>query len=1488
MSIKTKLTWLITTAAILGSTLSTFTPASAIDSNPNVAALSTNCAVLTNGYLDCWDGKVKPLTGPVSRVGTVPLVGRVTKIAGDCYLFDTGAVGCGPDGTLVDGLTATSISAGLFGYCAVTTSATITCWDYDTNNSARVTDVGKAGLSSVSDVAGDATNGCALLDYRTVNCWGGFLGNGEVSGLPDLVISRISVGGYSACVILIDSELWCWGENSSGQLGRPATGGAGQNYVYSAPQQVDGIFATSISIGADSSNVIGEDWNIATTTCIVDPWSHTYCWGSKAYLRNVGVDATDSPVPELTPITVDLSAGYSDAISTDGKSICAVSNDGSLYCWGEYNWSDTPLVVSTVANLPNPPLPPSLVTGGSGFTSASLTWSPTNTLGISSPTAYLGTAKFNGTEVAITRISGGGNNTLCGLLSNRMVACWGNNQNYYGNGGTFYGAPSTVMSAVPVIVNGLTNVKQLEIGDSFGCALLMDATVKCFGLNDFGELGTGTAVATAHVYPPTTVPGLTNVASISTDGGMSACAVLTNGNVLCWGRTALGNYRVPTQVPGVAGAKNVSQGAAFACALITDGTVSCWGHNTGSGIDWRGNGALGDGSLSDSLTGPTTVVGLNDAIALTASAGSACAIEIDGTILCWGGNQNGELGNGTTDDSSTPQPVLGIAKAVKIFGVGYGYCALDVAATPWCWGATSGGASPLAESDLAGSIDIGGSINTICNDKVCLGSNNLGELGSGNFDFSNGGSAAITTEIDVMCYTTDTTCTFANPPGATSVELGVQALNRDWASRSSDTYMYDLTGKTTPVTDLTTTQLSATVGDTVTLAATSTDATATPIFVTNSPGCTISGSTLTAASPVYCDVTAVTTDAVSGASLKKISKSSAPNIKSISTTLRMIFKRQSQASLNIANAQTNLTTGSVALTTAGGNGTGKTTFYNESASCKIAGSTLFATSAGTCILVAKKNSDATFDSAVSASKSFTFSGLAAQAALTLPTTQPTASSYTLSTNGGTGSGGVLYTTQSTGCTITAAVLSVSSQRACVVTAIKAGDTTHYAQASLPVVYKFPALASAPLPALGAPSAAASGYTIAMTNYNSSYTYTAATSRGTITKGKVSGTTLPFTIAGLSAGQSAVLTVTASRTGYYDAVVTTAAAAIAPTITVGTATSNNGGFTLPLSKLSPNYTYSATVIGGDGTAVVSSVVSGNASVTVSGVTVGNSQVRISETPIISDLLSGGYAAGLSVTATGWAKPVISATAANPTNPNTGDLGTVMTITGTNLWGASSVTIGTAKASMFSVLNSTTIMVGIWSGAKTGAVSVTTPGGTVSFGTTTITTAKRLPGLLTLSTLNGAAGTALVITGDNIGAASAVTIGKTSVKFKVKSNKQLVLSVPTGITTGSKVTVTTAGGSTTSADAFTFTGKVTPGLATPSASTASAGNFISYTGTNLGAVSGITFAGTAVANWSVLDANTVYFQIPLTAVSASSPAVVFTTPGGTVTATSVRIN
>jgi hypothetical protein len=255
--------------------------------------------------------------------------------------------------------------------------------------------------------------------------------------------------------------------------------------------------------------------------------------------------------------------------------------------------------------------------------------------------------------------------------------------------------------------------------------------------------------------------------------------------------------------------------------------------------------------------------------------------------------------------------------------------------------------------------------------------------------------------------------------------------------------------------------------------------------------------------------------------------------------------------------------------------------------------------------------------------------------------------------------------------------------------------------------------------------------------------------------------------------------------------------------------------------------------------------------------------------VSVVTPGGSAIGPVYTVTPPTAPAPTVSVLSPTN---GLVGIPVTITGTNLSGASTVTFGGVLATSFTVNSATQITATVPVGAVSGVVSVTTPGGTASGPSFTVTVPA--PTITSLNPTSGSVGGSVTMTGTNLANVTAVSFnGTNAVSITPVSATQIKAVVPTGATTGN-VTVTTPGG-TSNGQTFTVTLPV-PTMTSLNPTSGMVGSSVVIIGTNFTNASAVTFQGTAAA-FTVNSATQITATVPVGAITG---AVSVSTPIGTV--------
>jgi alpha-tubulin suppressor-like RCC1 family protein len=309
-----------------------------------------------------------------------------------------------------------------------------------------------------------------------------------------------------------------------------------------------------------------------------------------------------------------------------------------------------------------------------------------------------------------------GDRDTCARMKDGSMQCWGDDS----DGQLGDGKTTARLSPTPIV--GVSDATQVAVGGwtfstPFQCAVVgTDGEVWCWGNNDYGQLGDGTVTSRATPAPVSSSTGtkLTGVASVAL-GNAFACALMGGtGDVKCWGNNGAGELGVPTAthqsavplaIAGLTGATSISANGYDVCALVPGTTsgagtipdqVSCWGSNA---LDQLGPDGPAAGSSA-----LVTVPGLPARISwLAAGADHFCVVATaDGSVMCWGGNPAGQLGDGTTTTTPTPTPVVGIGGTgtlegvVEIRGGDQFTCARINDGAAACWG--YGGVGNLGDS----------------------------------------------------------------------------------------------------------------------------------------------------------------------------------------------------------------------------------------------------------------------------------------------------------------------------------------------------------------------------------------------------------------------------------------------------------------------------------------------------------------------------------------------------------------------------------------------------------------------------------------------------------------------------------------------------------------------------------------------------------------------------------------------------------------------
>jgi len=377
-----------------------------------------------------------------------------------------------------------------------------------------------------------------------------------------------------------------------------------------------------------------------STSCAITGSDTLKCWG----LNTFGQVGTGNTQNSFSPNPIIGPTGVVNVLS-NGNSTFILTNQGKVYSWG-YNGQGQ-LGNGTTTNSSSPPSTEIL----------------SQVLSIDHDTLF--------------------GNTTCALRTTGALFCWG--QNAFGQ----VGDGTTTNRTTPTPVVGLdSGVREYVIEDSHSCVITDTGALKCWGRNNFGALGDGT---TTDRTVPTQVIGLTSGVKSVAISTFSTCALLENGSVRCWGKNDFGQVgdgtttdrTVPTQVTGLtSGVKFIGKGPSHACALLSTNQVSCWGRNQ--------DGEIGDSSfnIQNFRSSPSAVSGQpSNVIALVVTGAGGCIISNLGAVSCWGNNERGTIGDGTRTNRKTATQVSGLTTGFsKFFYRGEGLCAPKNTGSMFCWG----------------------------------------------------------------------------------------------------------------------------------------------------------------------------------------------------------------------------------------------------------------------------------------------------------------------------------------------------------------------------------------------------------------------------------------------------------------------------------------------------------------------------------------------------------------------------------------------------------------------------------------------------------------------------------------------------------------------------------------------------------------------------------------------------------------------------------
>ncbi|HLK92462.1 MAG TPA: hypothetical protein VKZ18_21380 [Polyangia bacterium] len=651
-----------------------------------------------SGGLSCSDGSCAP-SGGCCTSSDCPAKSNATAA---CNSSHQCAYTCATSYTDCGGGTCTNFSTGgccSAGDCAAKTGATAAC---NSSHQCAYTCTGTGVLDCGGGVCvasgGCCTaSDCAARSGATITCNSSHQCIYACSASSPKLGCQCSSPGATACngadmklTVSCTGGQWVAGTTCSSTQNCDETDGTCHNIITQCVGQSPGYTFCGTN---DTPTTCGPDLTTVTTAtpcagkCLNGVCQAPVCGDGKVESGEQCDDGNTTPLDGCEPVTAPIASARCTtskvlSLALGDQHTCALYNGGYVRCWGD----------NSVGEL------------GLGLMN-------TNFEGNTQP--YLIPPVTFATSGGATALAAG-NNFTCAVLSDGSVQCWGTNS----NGELGQGSTAPTSSGQASVVSLGQSATGITVSRSLGlaCAVLADGSVRCWGSNASGALGLGnnTAFPSMTMTPSQFGPVSLGTTATGIAGSNGACALLTGGTIRCWGdnnfgelglgvTTAFSNTMVPSAygavpLPSGKTALSIAMGTGFACTRLNDGSAQCWGRNNVGQLGIGTTNTVGDnevatiGAVVLGTTVSNLVAGVTETCGLFAS---------DGGWRCWGSNANGELGYPdltTRGSTSTTTPnqltalTFGTGRTATAIFLGNGdACALLDDNEVRCWGNNASG-----------------------------------------------------------------------------------------------------------------------------------------------------------------------------------------------------------------------------------------------------------------------------------------------------------------------------------------------------------------------------------------------------------------------------------------------------------------------------------------------------------------------------------------------------------------------------------------------------------------------------------------------------------------------------------------------------------------------------------------------------------------------------------------------------------------------------
>ncbi|PZQ49098.1 MAG: hypothetical protein DI551_00145 [Micavibrio aeruginosavorus] len=513
----------------------------------------------------------------------------------------------------------------------------------------------------------------------------------------DTARGLLVAGENHTCIVKKEGEPWCWGRDNTGQLGNgsavsdsvapyPVAGISTDTYYLStvasaltpagwqllmSPQATGSIVLTAINSYATSTFYAyteagspgrddGQGARTYTTTLNYTDTATADCVAVNAYAGRVNSGGTLQTEAQLGN-TISL-VGASQTFTGSVDLGTFASTDRLRLRYAMTNNCNSGSVVITLNTTSTVQTPAANYAGWSNISSYGghscgvrgdgngFCWGSDSSGQLGNNTAISSTQETPSMVVSDgipwSKIVAGADHS-CGVKANGTLWCWGSEaQGQLGNGST------AATQAAPVQIGTATDWTDITAGYQFTCGIRSDGRAYCWGSDTSGKLGNGSS---GSVSAPATVNDFGPWVNINAFEN-HACGIKADGSAWCWGAGAQGqlgnNTTTDAQSPSLVSLPgpwiDIRPGRYHTCGLRAEGDVYCWGQTA--------DGKLGNSGTPSPLTSPLKVGSAGKAVAVAAGNSHSCAMKADNSVLCWGDDTYGQLGNGSVLTADQPAP----------------------------------------------------------------------------------------------------------------------------------------------------------------------------------------------------------------------------------------------------------------------------------------------------------------------------------------------------------------------------------------------------------------------------------------------------------------------------------------------------------------------------------------------------------------------------------------------------------------------------------------------------------------------------------------------------------------------------------------------------------------------------------------------------------------------------------------------------------------